>query len=548
MPYEIRMQGGKHCVFNKDTGDNKGCSDSHAKAVAHMRALYAAEKSLGVIVEVDGHLQFKAVDEAHTHEHTHHHYHSHEHDGESHSHGHGHIHEHEHDHSEYAHSHYHTTHEDDTDSHNHADEDHAHDASYNDAGVLVTKDLGCSCLSCVATDEVVGFRLTSKGLAELPDDAFAYIDPDTGSRHFPISTKAQVRSALVQLDTSPFGKQAQLKTHVAAKRMGVLPTEPNFLMRIAQLVGAVPPVSVRPVQLHKGIDGRTRVLMRVSNNFKDRHNEIITEEAHKEYVDWVYQDVSKRMPEFWLWHIKGSRWGQADFIEYSDGFITASGLVDEGYEDVAEALADSSIGVSHGFYGLSLSGKGYIDLYRDFEMSPLPLNHAANIWTAMMLAKEAELPISQDKRDWLVNDVGIPEAIVTKWDAENKQLSELLRENGIAYKDDGSSSANGSDNSSGASSEGANQAQPTLADVMARLDTLSTELGLVKSKQVEFEAKEKDIIASALEAAIKPGAPANGLVASQSKDNLVDPAEADKLKNENWWNEVVMNPLTGGRV
>lgn len=46
MPYEIRKTGAKGkpwCVFNKDTGDNKGCSTTKAKARAHMRALYAAE-------------------------------------------------------------------------------------------------------------------------------------------------------------------------------------------------------------------------------------------------------------------------------------------------------------------------------------------------------------------------------------------------------------------------------------------------------------------------------------------------------------------------
>ena len=40
MPYELR---GK-CVYNKKTGENKGCSDTVAKAEAHMRALYAHEE------------------------------------------------------------------------------------------------------------------------------------------------------------------------------------------------------------------------------------------------------------------------------------------------------------------------------------------------------------------------------------------------------------------------------------------------------------------------------------------------------------------------
>lgn len=43
MPYSIREEDGKFCVYNKETDENKGCSDSHEKAVQHMRALYAHE-------------------------------------------------------------------------------------------------------------------------------------------------------------------------------------------------------------------------------------------------------------------------------------------------------------------------------------------------------------------------------------------------------------------------------------------------------------------------------------------------------------------------
>ena len=40
MPYERK---GK-CIYNKETGEKKGCSTTIGKAKAHMRALYAAEK------------------------------------------------------------------------------------------------------------------------------------------------------------------------------------------------------------------------------------------------------------------------------------------------------------------------------------------------------------------------------------------------------------------------------------------------------------------------------------------------------------------------
>lgn len=43
MPYEIRNENEKFCVYNKETGESKGCSDSKEMAVQHMRALYAHE-------------------------------------------------------------------------------------------------------------------------------------------------------------------------------------------------------------------------------------------------------------------------------------------------------------------------------------------------------------------------------------------------------------------------------------------------------------------------------------------------------------------------
>lgn len=44
MPYHIEKEDNKYCVVNSDTDENKGCSDSKDQALAHMRALYAAEE------------------------------------------------------------------------------------------------------------------------------------------------------------------------------------------------------------------------------------------------------------------------------------------------------------------------------------------------------------------------------------------------------------------------------------------------------------------------------------------------------------------------
>jgi hypothetical protein len=44
MPYEIREEDGKHCVFNTDTGDKKACHDSREEADNQVKLLHAIEK------------------------------------------------------------------------------------------------------------------------------------------------------------------------------------------------------------------------------------------------------------------------------------------------------------------------------------------------------------------------------------------------------------------------------------------------------------------------------------------------------------------------
>jgi len=58
MPYKRK---GK-CIFNKETGEKKGCSTTVGKAKAHMRALYAAEK--GTIKEESSKLSQAIQDRA----------------------------------------------------------------------------------------------------------------------------------------------------------------------------------------------------------------------------------------------------------------------------------------------------------------------------------------------------------------------------------------------------------------------------------------------------------------------------------------------------
>lgn len=282
-----------------------------------------------------------------------------------------------------------------------------------------------------------------------------------------------------------------------------------------------------PIQVIKQTDGSTRVLLRVSNIFKDRHGEIITTEAHKDYVKYV--DETRDYPEFWLWHTKGTRWGQADLVYFDNGFLTMSGLVDSGSEYIAEGLAQqgSSLGVSHGFRGVSIQGKGYIDRYRSFEASPLPRDQAANIWTAVMLAKEATMGLDTKHREFF-KLVGVPDSRIEEWDQSSKDLADILKESGIQYKEEANDDiGNGTTNNDKPNVD----SEPSLSDVLSAVNALGAKIAVVEDKQKALEAKVDDPVASVLEAAVERGK-AIGDPATKANDNQ---ATNETMKKHDDW-------------
>ena len=75
-------------------------------------------------------------------------------------------------------------------------------------------------------------ELSSSSVNDLPDSAFAYIEPggtkDSGGktvprskRHFPVHDEAHARNALARLSSSPFGPKAKAKVMAAARKFGI---------------------------------------------------------------------------------------------------------------------------------------------------------------------------------------------------------------------------------------------------------------------------------------------------------------------------------------
>lgn len=179
--------------------------------------------------------------------------------------------------------------------------------------------------------------------------------------------------------------------------------------------------------------GQLRVIMPYTNNFQDRHKEIYARESHKEYEHWA--DENNSYPELRLWHVPGSRWGQCDYVAYDDnsGFGFVSGLVDPGCEHIARSLAKSrDIGVSNSAWAVQKDDT--VLRYYCYEVSPLPLQRAGNIWHEGVKLLEDTMALDPVKRAWLAEHAG--EDFVSKIEKDYEARAQQLNQDRVISKDD----------------------------------------------------------------------------------------------------------------
>lgn len=297
-----------------------------------------------------------------------------------------------------------------------------------------------------------------------------------------------------------------------------------------------------PFAIFKDVDGRWRWVAITSNNFRDKDAEIIEESAHLEYV--AYADEHNDYGEAWLWHTPGTAWGDADFVDYVDGFLIKIGTVREGYEDVAERLSkESNLGVSHGFYS-KYSGKDIISWYRDIEMSPLPLEVAANPWTGItLLKKEAEMGFSDAKKAWLEKMLG-PER-VESLSGDVKALGDALITAGVDYKeipeDEPIETPAPEDNKESVTltAKDITDSVTKALDDSPRLKALDDSIAAILARVSEIEKSDDEKLTEYITA--KVATQGKGYVASQSGDNVLGAGDA-KLKagpQTDWFDQVV---------
>jgi len=162
--------------------------------------------------------------------------------------------------------------------------------------------------------------------------------------------------------------------------------------------------------------------------------EIISKESHKRFVEMV-DKKEVPYPELWHWHIKGTQWGQGDWVAFDDdsGFALASGYVLPGHEQEAELMSKKELLVSHGMLADSLErspdDNSVITKHITKEISDLPPWAAANQLTQLsVFTKEIDetMAIPEAKKQYL-KDVGFTDdkiALIERALEQNKERAE----------------------------------------------------------------------------------------------------------------------------
>ena len=202
----------------------------------------------------------------------------------------------------------------------------------------------------------------------------------------------------------------------------------------------IPPSVRKELEVKEGFtvfkqkDGSYRWLATYSNKFRDVDNppEIISEASHMRFTKMV-NDGDFPYPEVKVWHIDGSRWGQADFVAYDDrGFSIASGTVDKGREWIAESLMafEGDLLTSHGMPPASIvrdpDDHSIIIRHQTTEISPLPASAAANKFTGFNILDEVKEMALSEKDEAKLTALNIdPERLDADTESKAKDTADL---------------------------------------------------------------------------------------------------------------------------
>ncbi len=184
-------------------------------------------------------------------------------------------------------------------------------------------------------------------------------------------------------------------------------------------------------------NGKHYWLARHTGKWVDREHEIIADKAHEDYVNRV-QSGKVPLPELWVWHKKGTRHGQADYVWKAGGFVLALGHFDETPE-AQKAIAyyqkhKGKIKLSHMFNYPKRAKDGRVFYaYNTVEITTLPDGAEAFPYTSF--EEVAAMPFTKSQEE-TIRAIGGDEMWQRALAADGKALidTEKLDKNGVESK------------------------------------------------------------------------------------------------------------------
>jgi hypothetical protein len=200
-----------------------------------------------------------------------------------------------------------------------------------------------------------------------------------------------------------------------------------------------------------------------TNKFKDRQDEILSDDAHRKFVSWVNEKsihlpvTVNHMPKYeskvWVTLFKAFEEGRlssenlnkilnrfyakfalgtTERVFYSNGFVGVIAKIFPGRIKAVQALKelDFDLGMSHGFIPFKVSDN-IINEYRTFEASILPNLRAANTWNGEPKFLQGVNVDEQTKE--LLNT--IEPGLAGEVEQETKSKEETLTEQGVEYRE-----------------------------------------------------------------------------------------------------------------
>lgn len=256
----------------------------------------------------------------------------------------------------------------------------------------------------------------------------------------------------------------------------------------------------------KDKNGKYRWIATYSNNLLDDDNppEIISAKSQETFVKMV-DDGIVDYPELWLWHVKESRVGVADMVDFtSDGFSVATGVFDPGREIVAENLSKmSDLGVSHGMLPSPMrrdpEDPNIITFHITKEISPLPMWAAANKRTGFSVVKGTNMKDSftPEKRQFLA-EAGLSEEEIAQIEDGQAKMREEAEVEGVPSKEESAVEEEVTEETSNyvTSEEVAGVLQELLTPMAEQMRNVSETIAALQSEIKELQSSDREKVQS----------------------------------------------------